>query len=223
MTWEDVKDEPTDSLIDFIKYKEHADYIELAEASFVAFTFRFRKEIISKCRNTGRKWDYDNATCDLIAERVFDRFWKYPFGFEKNKCGNLSIENCVIVYLLRVARNCFNDHAKELSGESHSVYDGTEDIVVELPSIEGLKVSDKRKADLLDAQEKIEKALAQLSPKHKIIYLTYKAHEKDGYKLPRTLLKKLREELDIGQNTIRVYKKEATNLIDQYLKSHDTE
>jgi len=223
MTWEDVKDEPTDNLVDFIKYKDQADYRELAEVSFIAFTFRFRKEIISKCRNTGRKWDYDYGTCDMIAERVFERFWKYPFGFKKNNCGNLEIENCVVVYLLRIARNCFYDYTKELSGENKAPYDGTEDIIVELPSLEGLDVSDERKDDLIDVHEKFERALAQLSPKHKTIYLTYKAHEKDGFKLPRHLLKKLREELDLGQSTIRVYKKEATDIIDQYHKSHGSE
>ena len=223
MTWEDVKDEPTGSLIDFIRYKDHADYKELAEVSFIAFTFRFRKEVICKCRNTGRKWNYDNSTCDMIAEGVFERFWRYPLGFEKNNCGSLEIENCVIVYLLRIARNCFYDYLKELSGESSTPYNGTEEIVIELPSIEGLNVSDKRKEDLMDAHEKFERALAQLSPKHKIIYLTYKAHEKDGFKLPRTLLKKLREELEIGQNTIRVYKKEATDIIKQYFKKHGSE
>ena len=109
MTWEDVKDETTIDLIGYIKYKEQADYKELAESAFVAFTFRFRKEIIDKCRKVGKKWGYDTEISDMIAERTFERFWKYPFGFEKDNCGKLDIENCVRVYLFRIARNCFFD------------------------------------------------------------------------------------------------------------------
>ncbi|MEQ1798320.1 MAG: hypothetical protein ABL872_10220, partial [Lacibacter sp.] len=63
----------------------------------------------------------------------------------------------------------------------------------------------------------IEKALARLTPKHKIVYLTYKQYEQDGFKLPRKLLQSLREELGITQSSVQVYKKEAFDKIDEYL------
>lgn len=218
MTWEDLQHERTDDLIDYIKYKEQADYKELAEAAFIAFTFRFRREIIDKCRKVGKNWGYDNETADLIAERTFERFWKYPFGFEKSNCGNLGIENCVKLYLFRIARNCFFDYDKELSGENVSPYDGSEAVIVEFPSIDNLEIPEEKANDLRKIYELMENALSRLSPKHKIIYLTYKAYEKEGYKLPRQLLKKLREELELTQNSIRVYKNEAFQTVDQYLK-----
>lgn len=51
--------------------------------------------------------------------------------------------------------------------------------------------------------------LSALDEKHKIIYLTYKAYESRGKKLPRKLLSKLRERLGVSQTTVRVYKREA--------------
>lgn len=65
--------------------------------------------------------------------------------------------------------------------------------------------------------DKIRQSQARLSPKHKIVYLTYKTHEKDGYKLPRELLKSLRDDLDLTQNSIRIYKNEAFNTVKTYL------
>ena len=91
----------------------------------------------------------------------------------------------------------------------------------EFPNIENMEVGKERKAILQERFEHIQKALDRLTPKHKIIYLTYKQYEsetKDGYKLPRELLKKLRTELDLTQNTVRVYKNEAFNEVETYLK-----
>src|SRR5687768_7215808 len=110
MTWEDVKDETTIDLIEYIKYKEEPDYLELAEAAFAAFTFRFNREMVDKCRKIGKKWGYNNEVSDLIAERVFERFWKYPHSFNKNNCGKLNGDDCARFYLFRIARNCFFDY-----------------------------------------------------------------------------------------------------------------
>jgi hypothetical protein len=62
-------------------------------------------------------------------------------------------------------------------------------------------------------QDKIEKTLRKLSDKHLIIYLTYLAYEKDGFKLPRKLLAQLRDDTGLSQSSIRVYKKEATEAV----------
>lgn len=217
MNWQDLKHERTDDLIDYIKYKEQADYRELAEAAFAAFTFRFNKEIVDKCRKVGKKWGYDNDAADLISERTFERFWSYPFGFDKNKCGDLIIDNCVRLYLFKIARNCFFDYSKEILCEG-TPYDGTENVIVEFPYTDNLEMAEVNAKDLQKIHDIIESALAKLSPKHKTIYLTYKMHEKEGYKLPRKLLKQLREELQLSQDSIRVYKKEAFETVDQYLK-----
>jgi DNA-directed RNA polymerase specialized sigma24 family protein len=217
MNWRDLQHENTDDLIDYIKCKEQADYRELAEAAFAAFTFRFNKEIVDKCRKIGKKWGYDNDTADLIAERTFERVWNYPFGFAKSKCGDLIIDNCVRFYLFKIARNCFFDYNKEISGEE-TPYDGTESVIVEFPSIDNLEITEVDTEDLQKIHDILERAFAKLSPKHKIIYLTYKMYEKEGYKLPRKLLKQLREELELSQDSIRVYKKEAFETVDQFLK-----
>lgn len=223
MTWEDLKSEKTIDLIEYIRYKGQPDYRVLAESAFAAFTFRFRREVIDKCRRIGSKWGYDAEVCDLIAERTFERFWRYPNGFDSGNCGKVEVDDCARFYLFQIARNCLVDYGKELSGEASSPYDGTEEIIVEFPDIEQLDVPDDRLEDLRKIHDLIEHALLTLTPKHKIIYLTYKAYEKEGYRLPRPLLRKLREELALTQNSIRVYKNEAFQTIEQYLKKYGAE
>jgi DNA-directed RNA polymerase specialized sigma24 family protein len=220
MTWEDLKDESTADLIDYIRYKDEADYTELAESAFIVFTFRFRKEIIDKCRKIGRYWRFDTTEADTIAEEVFERFWRYPTGFDTAECRNADINKCVLYYLFTIARNCFADHSKERERENMSPYDGTETVVVEFPALENLELSEDRVLDLKRIAELMSNALNSLSDKHRIIYLTYKAYEKEGYKLPRQLLKKLREETRLKQPSIRVYKKEAFDTIEQIFKDY---
>ena len=223
MTWEDLQSERTIDLIEYIRYKEQSDYLELAESAFIAFTFRFRREVIDKCRKIGAKWGYDTEISDMIADRTFDRFWRYPNGFDEANCGKMEVDNCIRFYLFRIARNCFVDYGKEVLGSFASPYDGTEDVIVEFPDVDQLDISEDRRDDLEKIHDLIERALRTLSPKHKIIYLTYKAYEKEGYRLPRPLLQKLREELALTQNSIRVYKNEAFQTIDQYLKKYGSE
>ena len=55
----------------------------------------------------------------------------------------------------------------------------------------------------------LEKKISILDEKHRIIYLTYKAYQTSGKKLPRKLLEILRKRLGVTQTTIRVYKREA--------------
>lgn len=207
-----MQNHTTTELIAFIQNRLDK---ERAEAAFITLTFRFNKEIVDICRKVARKWNYDNGVADLIAERVFERFWKYPGGFKKGKCKTPNIDQCLVFYLLRTARNCFFDYHAQETGVNQSPYDGKESVVVAFPDLEALAIPEEKLESLLELQKSMEKALARLSPKHKTIYLTYKAYEKEGYKLPRTLLKKLREELSLSQNSIRVYKNEAFQAIEQ--------
>ena len=75
-----------------------------------------------------------------------------------------------------------------------------------------------RRKDLKLRLEIIERAMEGLSEKHKIIYLTYKAYETSGTQIPRGVSKKLQEQLELTQSSIRGYKKHAIEKISNYLK-----
>jgi DNA-directed RNA polymerase specialized sigma24 family protein len=214
MKWQDYQNEPTEDLIEYMTWKDQSDYTELAESAFIVITFRFQKQVVSKCRIICKNWGYTKEEADLIAEKTFERFKKYPYTFDKSKCKK-KIDDCVVLYLFRIAQNILANTYR--ADEEPSPYSGNEEIVRELELDLKRFTSEKRK-ELKRIQEIVEKALNSLSPKHKTIFLTYKTYEHDGYKLPRELLKSLREDLDLTQSSIRVYKKEAFDKVEEYLK-----
>jgi DNA-directed RNA polymerase specialized sigma24 family protein len=216
MTWEDLKDEPTESLIEYMKCKDDASYVELAQASYVALNFRFRGDVEDKARKIGKNWGLDRETCDQKVEEAFKRFYQYPFKFTKAKCTTSSIDNCVKLYLYRIVQNLFKDHHKSLLQVEESPYDGMEEVIIEFPELESLalNVSD----DLKIAHQKMADLISNLPFNERVIYLTYKAYEKKGFKLPRILLKKMREVTGLKQSSIRVYKKQVFEKMNQLQK-----
>ncbi len=216
MSWQDFENEATEDLIEYIRWKKKPEDVKVAEDAFRAFCFRFQKDITHKCRVIATNWGYDKHVGDIVAERTFARYWKYG-NFDKAKANATDINTGVKLYLYKIAKRELSNYKKEQSAELNP-YTGDEEIVTEFPSIDISKIPIGKRAELKRIQEIIEKALARLTPKHKIIYLTYKAHQYDGHTLPRGLLKKLRDELDLVQASIQVYKKEAYDTVDEYLK-----
>lgn len=213
MTWDDLKDESTADLISYIQCKDEPAYNLLADSAFIAFAFRFREKVIDRCRYVGKNYGHNTAINDGIADRVFDRFYKYPFRFQVSNCKELPIEQCVLLYLYRIAQRCFFDYYHEQQPDEATPYDGTEEVVVELPDLDNLDLEEEQLELAREEREKVDKALRSLSEKHRIIYLTYMSYGHEGFKLPRKLLAQLRKELELSQNSIRVYKKEAIEAV----------
>lgn len=220
MTWEDLKDEPTEDLIEYMKCKVEASYLELAKAAYVAFNYRFRGDVEDKARKIGKNWGYDTEACDELVEEAFKRFYQYPSGFTKSKCKSSTFDVCVKLYLYRIVQNCFIDYYNKNSQSECSPYDGTEQVIVEFPTLESLELSDDIAEDYRKLRDMMSEALNTLTPKHKIIYLTYKVHEKKGFNLPGHLLKQLREVTGLKQDSIRVYKKQALATVSEYQKQN---
>jgi len=221
MTSQDLNNEPTDNLLEFIQWKDDPDYTETAKEAFRVFTYRYQldlhKKLISICRN----WGYDEQIASEIAYSTFEKVWKYP-KFDFSKAKQKDYNTAVIFYLYGIAKRLLADYKKS-QNEEPNPFKGDEEIIREFPDVENLQIGAERKAVLKERFEHIKKVLDRLTPKHKIIYLTYKQYEaetKDGYKLPRRLLKDMRSELNLTQNSIRVYKDEANKEVETYLKNY---
>jgi DNA-directed RNA polymerase specialized sigma24 family protein len=215
----DLTKETTENLIEYIKWRDEPDYAEIAKEAFRVFTYRFQLDLQKKLIPICKNWGYDKQVADEIAHCTFERVWKYP-TYKKEKANQKDYDKGVIFYLYGIASHLLADYKKHLNGEV-TPFTGDEEIIREFPDLDKISISIERKAILLERYEYIKKALERLTPKHKTIYLTYKQYEsetKEGYKLPRALLKNLRDELDLTQNSIRVYKIEAFNAVDEYLK-----
>jgi DNA-directed RNA polymerase specialized sigma24 family protein len=221
MSIQNLNNEPTENLLEYIQWKGDCDYTEIAKEAFRVFTYSYQLDLHKKLIPICTNWGYDKQVASEIAYGTFEKIWKYP-KFDISKAKQKDYDKAVINYLYRIASHLLADYKKN-QNEVANPFSGDEEIIRDFPDIENMQISTKRKAVLIERFEHIQKALNRLTLKHKIIYLTYKQYEaetKEGFTLPRRLLKDLRAELDLTQNSIRVYKKEAINKVDNYLKNH---
>lgn len=217
---QDLNSEATENLLEYIQWKDEPDYTEIAKEAFRVFTFRFQLDLQKKLIPICTNWGYDAQVASELAYHTFERVWKYP-NFNISKAKQKDFDKAVSFYLYGIAGRLLADYKK--NQEIENPFKGDEEIIREFPDIDNMGMGKERKAILKERFEHIQKALNRLTPKHKIIYLTYKQYEseiKNGYKLPRKLLKELRTELDLTQNSIRVYKKEAFDVVEKYLKTY---
>ena len=209
MDWQELKAELTIDLLEFVKLRGDQEGIDWSNAAFVNLTFRFRQDLLEKCTELFHKIGLTETDAEELANRVFDKFYKYPNGFNAGKSRSKNPETAFRLYLYGIARKELYD----LVHPDESPYDGSEEPITSL--IQPDKEYPREElAELKIAEAELDKAFSHLTPKHKIIYLTYTYYEKEGKYLP----KRLREKLDVvlgglAKSTIRVYKQEAKDAI----------
>jgi len=216
MNWKQYEHTSTEDLLTYISWKDQEAYKEDAKAAYTSLFFRFKEDIGKKARIVAINWGYDKDVGDVIAEQAFERFWSRPYTFEAEKCKTSNLDKCVLFYIYRIAQRLLADYKK--TTDKPSPYTGEEEVQVDYPDLENVDYPKEKLKDIRKAYEVLAGALARLTEKHKVVYLTYHAYEKKGLKLPRPLLQALRDELELTQNSIRVYKKEAKAEIATYLK-----
>ncbi|KAF0238508.1 MAG: hypothetical protein FD181_1011 [Prolixibacteraceae bacterium] len=215
MDWKEFDTETTEDLVQYIKWKNQPEYTEAAKNAFTAFCFRYRGDLIKKCEIICSRWKYDIDVAIELANRTFYRFWLKPNYDDNKRKTAKNFDEGVLLYLYGIANKELINIYRETNDPSP--YTGEEDIVWEFPeNLEDFKP--ERKKELEERREVIEMALGRLSPKHKPIYLTYLFNGVKDKNLPQHLLIKLRDELGLGQGTIRYYNNEAKTRINDYLK-----
>lgn len=213
--WKQFENEPTEDLIQFIKWKDQTDYTDASQGAFAAFCFRFRGDLIKKCEIICSRWKYDIDVATELANRTFQKFWLNPNYDDSVRQKSITYDEGVKFYLYAIANHELTNIYRE--NTDPNPYNGDETIIWEFP--EGLeKIKPERKKELEEKREVVEMAFSTLSSKHKPIYLTYLFHGKKGKNLPKHLLLQLREELGLAQETIRFYNFEAKTKIKDYLK-----
>lgn len=218
MDWKELEDSSTADLIEYIQGRQH--FYEAAECAFKAFFIRFEADLTKKCRIIAIKWGYNKEDGDVLSEQALDKFWNKAHLFNAQQCKSVNLDRCVLFYIYRIAQRLLSD--RQRLDADKDPYLGEEELVLEFPDLENMEIPKEKLKDLKAVTELIDKALERLSTKHKIIYLTYRSYERDGKKLPRQLLKKLREELDLSQTSIRVYKKEALETVGKIIEIYGT-
>lgn len=198
--------------LDTIKLISHCQKIEneenIKDEAFIALCFRFRGDLLKKCEFLCKRKGHDIDVAREIVKNTFKKYGKSR-KFNPSICNHKNIDDCFRFYLYKIAGNELIDYykreQKRLNGQ---LYTGDETIITNLQDI---------LLESLDAESQIiHQTLLDLPYSHQVIFLTYTMHEKDGVNLPRALQQKLREHLGgISQATVRTYKKEAIDKIEE--------
>lgn len=210
------EDLSSDELIEYISFKE--EFPNEAEKAFAVFCYRFQHDTLKTAEIYSNKYGYGEVVALDVANCAFARVWKYP-TFNKDKAKAKNIDSAVKIWLHAIVYNELMKYGvKDTCAEAD---ENDLDIIENIDELITLTVGEniEKKRDLKLRLEILERSMLGLSEKQKIIYLTYKAYENNGKNLPRAVGKKLRTKLNLVQSSIQVYKKEATDHINNYLKS----
>lgn len=204
-------------LLEYVSFKE--EFPDVAEKAFMQFCFRFEKDAIKKAEIFCTKFKYNEVIALQIAQCAFARIWKYP-TFDPKKAKSKDEYKAILLWIspiiyTQLLKFQHKDTCEETNEDEDLCTIGDIETLIDVV-IDETDVEAKRKLKI--QFEVIESAMEGLCHKRRIIYLTYKAYEQKGKKLPRTLLKKLRDQLDLTQTSVRVYKREANNHVGNYLK-----
>lgn len=202
-------------LIEFISWKE--EYPREAEQAFVVFCGRYEKDLLQKAEIYCSKFGYSEVDALLVANCAFARVWKYP-SFDVKKAKSKNTDTAILMWLYPILYTQI-----VLLGKKNTCTEPSQEadlsVISNVDELINFSVGNdlEKKKELKVRLEVIENALLGLSDKHRIIYLTYKAYEEVGKNIPRTVSKKLQEQLELTQNTIRVYKMDANQHVSVYL------
>lgn len=179
------------------------------DAAFQMFCAKYERRLNRLVENQCAKLGYSADVAFKAVECTFARVRRYP-TFDKKKSKTKNIDNAIVLWLNKIA---YTQVLKFKNGNECAEVNTDEDLAVVIDATGFFDVVSKRQ--YMSEEEKDNKIqwlnakLASMEEKHRIVLLTYLAYESQGKKLPRSLTLKLRTQLNLEQNSIRVYKKEA--------------
>ena len=191
-----------------------ADDIKAAQDALAIFAGYFETKIMLHVEVIAKKYGFGENVAFEAIQCAFAKVWYYP-SFDMKKSHYDDPEKAIVMWLIKIAVSQMFQFTKK--GECKQITD-EEDLSVIESSEEfvSLKLPSRSPEEKIELVRALNKKLSALDEKHRIIYLTYKAYQIQGKKLPRSVLYKLRKRLCITQPTIRVYKREACEALNDY-------
>lgn len=208
-------------LLEYISFKE--EFPKEAELAFHTFCDRYQRDILQKSEIQCSKFGYNEAIAFLAAKCTFDKVWRGSHTFSQKKANTKNVDKAVLLWMYKILYTqilLFKDSdtcAQPTKEEDLSLIENIDSLVNYC-----IPENIEKQKELRKRLTSIEQVLQKLSQKHRIIYLTYLAYRPEENKnIPRSVSTKLKEQLNLTQNTIRVYNKEAKDYIKIYLSEHN--
>ncbi len=201
---------PTKALVELYQRRDTPQVDR--EKAFLILTYRFRREVLKKCEILCDNYGHNITVAETIAFKTFEAYARKG-KFDEAKGQGKSYDDSFLLYLLAIAEHELINYYRETERKKNTPYDGTEQIYHELPKTPtNFEVPIEMEIEL--------NVIKNLSMAHRTIYLTYKVHQRQGFKMPRKLLSKMREQLGLTQNTVNAYLKEVRDEISKALNTY---
>ena len=204
-------------LLEYISFKD--EFPNEAELAFCVFCDRYQRDILQKSEIQCSKFEYNEAIAFLAAKCTFDKVWNKAHTFSMEKANTKNIDKAILLWMYKILYTqilLFKDRdtcAQPTEEEDLSLIENL-DTLVNVYAPDNIEKQKELKENL----SFLERVLLGLSQKHRIIYFTYLAYKQDKDKnIPRSISNKLKEQLDLTQASIRVYRKDATDLVNNYI------
>lgn len=204
-------------LLEYISFKD--EFPNEAELAFYVFCDRYQRDILQKSEIQCSKFEYNEAIAFLAAKCTFDKVWNKAHTFSMEKANTKNIDKAILLWMYKILYTqilLFKDRdtcAQPTEEEDLSLIENL-DALVNVYAPENIEKQKELKENL----SFLERVLQGLSQKHRIIYFTYLAYKPEKDKnIPRSISNKLKEQLDLTQASIRVYRKDATDLVNNYI------
>lgn len=203
-------------LLEYISFKD--EFPNEAEMAFYVFQARYQRDILQKSEVLCSKFEYNEVIAFLAATCTFDKVWKNAHTFSMEKANTKNVDKAILLWMYKILFTqilLFKNRdtcAQPTKEEDLSLIDNV-DGLIKVYAPEELEKQKELKENL----SFLERVQQGLSLKHRIIYFTYLAYKPDKDKnIPRSVSNKLQEQLELTQASIRVYRKEATDLVNNY-------
>lgn len=204
-------------LLEYISFKD--EFPNEAELAFCVFCDRYQRDILQKSEIQCSKFEYNEAIAFLAAKCTFDKVWNKAHTFSMKKANTKDVDKAILLWMYKILYTqilLFKDRdtcAQPTEEEDLSLIENL-DALVNVYAPENIEKQKELKENL----SFLERVLQGLSQKHRIIYFTYLAYKPEKDKnIPRSISNKLKEQLDLTQASIRVYRKDATDLVNNYI------
>lgn len=204
-------------LLEYISFKD--EFPNEAELAFCVFCDRYQRDILQKSEIQCSKFEYNEAIAFLAAKCTFDKVWNKAHTFSMEKANTKNIDKAILLWMYKILYTqilLFKDRdtcAQPTEEEDLSLIENL-DTLVNVYAPDNIEKQKELKENL----SFLERVLLGLSQKHRIIYFTYLAYKPEKDKnIPRSISNKLKEQLDLTQASIRVYRKDATDLVNNYI------
>ena len=215
---EDIKSACSLDLLAYIGWKD--EYLEEAQDAFIVFCLRYDQAVLKAAEINCSKWGLTETVALDIVNCTFARVWKYPsYNHEKSKTKD--VDNGIKRWLSKIVFTQLANYTN--NGTCHEPDEETDlSLIHDLDEFAEKSITDEiSRIELRKQLNVINDVMNSMDEKHRIIYLTYKLYTHAGNNIPRSVSKKLQEELDLVPGSIRKYKEQANKQIENFLNQNN--